>query len=284
MMVGSRMSIARWRRRAARLATLCLMSLIAFAVLYPLLLVVFTAFKTEAELVRNPLGLPHLWTGANLARAWYEAGMRDLILNSLLVSGGVVIGVVILSSMGAFALARMQFPGRALLPILLTVGLVLPFQTLMIPLFYTFKTLGLLNTRWAMILPQVGLGLPFGILLLRSFILDLPQDLFDAAEMDGCGLWSQYRYLILPLTKPGLIALAVFEFLWSWNEYLVPLVMVQDAALRTIPLGLGFFVGRFQAFYTGLAAAALIAFLPSFGFYLIFHRQVLRANLAGALK
>jgi raffinose/stachyose/melibiose transport system permease protein len=274
----------RWATRARNALVLALMIAIAVVILYPVLMVIFTAFKTDAELARNPLGVPHQWTWVNYVTAWRDAGMSKLFFNSVLISVGVVVGSVILSAMGAYALARLDFPGRRVLPILLTAGLVLPFETLMIPLFYTFKALHGLNTYWAMILPQVALALPFGILLIRGFIADLPQELFDAAELDGAGIWRQFIYVVVPLARPALIALAVFQFLWSWNQYLIGLVMVQDPHMRTIPLGLSFFVGRYSTFYTGLAAAAVIAMLPMFLMYVLFHRQIQQANLAGALK
>lgn len=274
----------RWRRLVAQLLVVATMSVIGLAILYPVLMVIFTAFKTDAELARNPLGIPHFWTFVNFESAWTDAGMSRLFLNSVMISVGVVIGSVILSAMGAYALARLEFPGKRVLPILLTVGLVLPFETLMIPLFYTFKAFHVLNTYWAMILPQVGLALPFGILLIRGFIADLPQELFDAAEIDGAGIWRQFLYVVAPLSRPAIIALSVFQFLWSWNQYLIGLVMVQDPSMRTIPLGLTFFVGRYATFYTGLAAAAVIAMLPMFAMYVVFHRQIQQANLAGVLK
>jgi raffinose/stachyose/melibiose transport system permease protein len=260
------------------------MVLIAAVVLYPLLILVFTAFKSQAELVTNPLGIPNAWTVVGFGSAWDDAGMGSLMVNSLIVSTSVVIGTLVLASLGGFAFARLRFRGKRVFPILLTIGLVLPFEVLMVPIFYTFREFGLLNTYVSMILPQIALGLPFGILLLRGFIADLPGELFDAAEIDGAGLWSQYSDIAIPLIRPALIALAVFQFLWSWNNYLVALVMVQSSDLRTIPLGLSFFIGRFGTNYTSLAAAAVIALLPSLTVYVVFHRRVLKVNLAGALK
>jgi raffinose/stachyose/melibiose transport system permease protein len=274
----------RWRKVLSQMFFLALMCAIGLVVVYPVLMVIFTAFKTDAELARNPLGVPRDWTSANFSNAWREAGMSKLFLNSVMISSGVVLGSVALSAMGAFALARLEFPGKRVLPVLLTVGLVLPFETLMIPLFYTFKAFHALNTYWAMILPQIGLALPFGILLVRGFIAGLPQELFDAAEIDGAGLWRQFLHVVVPMARPALVALAVFQFLWSWNQYLIALVMVQDPNMRTIPLGLTFFVGRYSTFYTGLAAAAVIAMLPMFAMYVVFHRQIQQANLAGVLK
>jgi raffinose/stachyose/melibiose transport system permease protein len=272
------------RRRIRSLLGMVGLGVLAIGVLYPVMILVFTAFKTGPDLIANPTGPPTTWTLANLAKAWDQAKMGQLMINSLIVSGGVVIGTVALSSIGGFAFGRLEFRGRRWLPILLTIGLVLPFEVLMVPIFYTFRSLGLLNTYLAMILPQVALGLPFGILLIRGFIVDLPSELFDAAEIDGAGLWHQYRYVAMPLATSALVALAVLELLWSWNQYLVALVMVQASDLRTIPLGLSLFIGRYQTDYVALAAAALIAMVPSLALYIAFHRHVLRANLSGALK
>ena len=272
------------RGRWGRLTRFASMAAIALAVLYPLVILLFTAFKTQGDLIVNPTGPPTEWTFANFAKAWTEAGMATLMVNSLIVSGGVVLGTVILSSLGGFALGRLRLRGTGVLPLLLTIGLVLPFEVLMIPLFYSFRAVGLLDSYLSMILPQVALGLPFGILLVRSFIAELPQAFFDAAEIDGAGPWDQYLHVAMPLARPALVALAVLELIWSWNQYLVALVMVQDPHLRTIPLGLSIFLGRHESNYTALAAAALIALVPSLILYIVFHREALRANLAGALK
>jgi len=276
--------IAPYRRRVRSFAGFVGLAIVALVILYPLLILLFTAFKSGPELVRNPTGIPQAWTLDGFQTAWEDARMGTLMVNSLIVSTAVVAGTVFLSSLGGFAFGRLRFRGKRWLPVLLTVGLVLPFEVLMVPIFYTFRGLGLLDSHLSMILPQIALALPFGILLLSGFIADLPQELFDASEIDGASLWSQYRDLAMPLARPALIALAVFQFLWSWNQYLIALVMVQSSDLRTMPLGLSFFVGRYQTNYTALAAAALIAFLPSLALYTVFHRHVLKANLSGALK
>ncbi len=213
-----------------------LMLFIALAFFYPFQLVISTAFKTEAERIRNPLGMPREWTAEFIVKAWTVTNMGNLMKNSLIVSTGTMVGAVFLSCLGGFALARLRFPGRNSLPYLLALGLVLPFEVLMVPTFYTYKFLGLLNSHWSMILPQIGLGMPFGILLIRGFISDLPEDYFEAMKLDGGSLVAQFFWLVLPLILPAIITLCVFQFLWSWNTYLVALVMVQDPALRTVPL------------------------------------------------
>jgi ABC-type glycerol-3-phosphate transport system permease component len=181
-------------------------------------------------------------------------------------------------------MVRLRFPGRNILPYLLALGLVLPFEAIMVPTFYTYRFLDWLDNYWSMILPMVGLGLPFGILLIRGFISDLPEEYFEAMKLDGGDLFAQFFRLVIPLARPAIITLSVFQFLWSWNTYLVSLVMVQNPALRTVPLGLGFFVGRYHTQYNLLASAALISAVPMILLYVVFSRQILQTNVTSGLK
>jgi raffinose/stachyose/melibiose transport system permease protein len=267
-----------------RLAVLAVMLGIAVFFFYPFQLVVSTAFKTEAERIRNPLGLPREWTAEFVIKAWNVTHMGSLMTNSLIVSAGTTVGAVFLSCLGGFAMARLRFPGRNALPYLLALGLVLPFEVLMVPTFYTYRFLGWLNGYWSMILPQIGLGLPFGILLIRGFVEDLPEDYFEAIELDGGDLLSQFFSLVIPLAYPAIVTLSVFQFLWSWNTYLVALVMVQNPALHTVPLGLGYFIGRYSTQYNLLSSAALIAAVPMIVLYLLFSRQILQTSVTSGLK
>lgn len=257
---------------------------IALIVFYPIALLLFTALKTPAELVRNTFGPPQAPSFANLIDVWESENLARFLVNSIIVSTGVVVGTVIFSALGGFGFARLQFSQKKLLLTLLLLGLVIPFETLVIPIFYMMRGLSLLSTYWAMIIPQVALGLPFGILLVRSFTVNLPQELFDAAELDGCNAWKRFRYVALPLMRPALVAVAIFQAIWSWNQYLLPLVVVQDSQMRTLPLMLGFFIGRYSTDFGRLCAAALVLFLPTLIFYVLFHRQVLNARLTGALN
>lgn len=257
---------------------------IALLVFYPIALLFFTALKTPAELVRNTFGPPHAPSFSNVFDVWESENLGRFLLNSLIVSAGVVIGTVILSAFGGFGFARLHFSQKKVFLTLLLLGLVIPFETLVIPIFYMMRGLSLLSTYWAMIIPQVALGLPFGILLVRSFTVNLPQELFDAAELDGCSAWKRFRHVALPLMRPALVAVAIFQAIWSWNQYLLPLVVIQDPQMRTLPLMLGFFIGRYSTDFGRLCAAALILFLPTLIFYVLFHRQILNARLTGALN
>lgn len=281
----SRPTTPRYTRRwvSAAFMTIILAG-IALIVFYPIALLIFTALKTPAELVRNTFGPPQVISFNNLIDVWVTEQLGGYLVNSLIVSSGVVIGSVILSALGGFGFARLHFSNKRLYLTLLLLGLVIPFETLIIPIFYMMRGLNLLSTYWAMIIPQVALGLPFGIMLVRSFTVSLPQELFDAAELDGCNAWNRFWHVALPLMRPALVAVGIFQAIWSWNQYLLPLVVVQDPNMRTLPLMLGFFIGRYSTDFGRLCAAALMLFLPTLIFYILFHRQILNARLTGALN
>lgn len=273
-----------WRLRSIHTGQLLLLIAIALAVVYPLLLVLFTALKTPSELVSNPFGIPETWAFTNLVDAWNKGDLGQAVKSSVIVSVGVVVGTVFLSLLGGVAYARLTFPFKRLSFVLLTLGLVVPHAVLIMPLFSVMRTLNLLDSYLSLILPQIALGLPFGILLLRGFISVLPKEIMDAAVVDGANLWQEFRFVTLPLVSPAAVALAIFQFIWSWNQYLLPLVMIQDPSKRTLPLSLANYISRFSSDFIGLAAASIIAFLPVFIAYIIFRRRIMDSTLAGALK
>jgi raffinose/stachyose/melibiose transport system permease protein len=273
-----------YRTLSIKLGTTALLILISGLVIYPILLLFFTATKSQAEMVRNPFGFPKEIYMDNFIEVWNTEGLPKFLVNSLVVSGGVVIGTVLLSAFGGFGLAQLHFPGKRWFRIILVMGLVIPVETLVIPIFYMLRSLGLLSTYFAMIFPQVALGLPFGILLVSSFTVGLPKELFEAAEIDGCDTWNQFWRIAFPLVRPALIGVAIFQFIWSWNQYLLPLVVVQNPSMRTIPVMLGYYIGKHGTDFGKLSAASVILFIPILLFYLIFNRSILGVRLTGALK
>ncbi len=263
--------------------TLLLVVISLFSI-YPILLLFFTSSKPQSELVRNPFGFPKTFFSQNYEEVWKSEGLPHYLLNSIIVSGCVVLGTVSLSAMAGFGLARLKFRGKNVILIALVMGLVVPAETLVIPLFYMMRSLHLLSTYAAMILPQIALGLPFSILLVHSFTVGLPQELFEAAEIDGCSIMDRFLRIALPLIRPALIGVAIFQFIWSWNQYLLPLVLVQKPEMRTVPVMLGYYIGKHGANFGNLTAAAVVLFLPILVFYLLFHRSILGVRLTGALK
>jgi raffinose/stachyose/melibiose transport system permease protein len=141
-----------------------------------------------------------------------------------------------------------------------------------------------LNTYWALVLPQVAKTLPFGILLLRSFMDDFPTEILDAAKIDGCSTWGLLYRVVVPISAPALTSLLVFTFMWTWNQFVLPVVLIQDDAMRTLPVGLNFFQGRFVTDTPLMMAGAIVSFLPIVLMYVFFQRQFIKGITAGAFK
>ncbi|MBI4787241.1 MAG: carbohydrate ABC transporter permease [Chloroflexi bacterium] len=250
----------------------------------PLLLVWMSAMKTRLEVETDPLGLPQHWSLDNLVTAWTVGRYGTYVWNSIIITVPIVVGVVVLSCLAGYGFARLKFAGQKPLYYYLLLGLMVTVQSIMIPLFYDVKNLGLLGTHWAMILPSIGLGVPFGTFLMYSFFRRLPQELSDAARVDGCNEFQVFRSVILPLTSPAVSSLVVFEFMRAWNSFLLPLLFLNAESLRPITMGLLFFQGEYTADFSLIAAGVTIASLPIIVVYLIMQRQFLRGLTAGALK
>jgi ABC-type glycerol-3-phosphate transport system permease component len=253
-------------------------------VLTPFLLAVSTSLKDTDQVIRDPLGFPSTWHWDNSTRAWNQGHFGLYFGNSILVAVPTVLAILVFSLLAAYAFALLHFRGKALLFTLFLAGLTIPLDILIIPLFYDMLSLGLMNTLWALILPQVAIGLPFGILLLRNFIEDVPNELIDAGRLDGCSSLRLLIHIVLPLTRPALGSLLVFNFMWTWNQFLLPVVLIQDDSARTLPVGLNFFTGRYITDVPLMTAGATITALPVVLVYVLFQRHVIKGITVGALR
>lgn len=252
--------------------------------LYPFIWIWASALKTSVEIARDPFALPTTLRLENLVQAWTVGHFSRYLGNTVLYAACIVSGVLFVSAMAGYALATLRFPGRDLLFTVFILGLMVPFQSVMIPLFFLLRDLGILGTYWAMILPGTALGLSFGIFLMRAFFRSLPLELAEAAKIDGCGEWGVYWRVMLPLAMPGLTTLAVFQFMWTWNAFLMPLLFVQKDELRPVALGMMFFVGRYTSDRGMIAAGVTLTMLPVIVMYLILQRQFIRGITAGAVR
>jgi ABC-type glycerol-3-phosphate transport system permease component len=271
-------------RRRGELLIGALLTLVSFTMLYPYLWLVLSSFKTGADIVATPVRLlPRVWTLGSYEMVWTETDLPRAYANSLIISVAVVASVLFTSSLGGYVFARLDFPGRNVLLAFILSTTMVPFVTLLIPLYIVMMRLQLLNTYAAVWLP--GAVSSFGIFLCRQFILTLPQDLDDAARIDGAGDFAIYRLIVLPLIRPVLSALAIFTFLGSFNAYLWPLVALNDNKLYTLPLIL---VQVSQTFggmnYQGVMAGSVLASLPSLLVYLLFQRNFVRGIALSGLK
>jgi ABC-type glycerol-3-phosphate transport system permease component len=252
--------------------------------LVPVIWIWSSAFKSSIEISRDPFGLPTELRWENIERAWTVGGFDRYILNTVIYCVAIGAGVVALSCFAGYALALLPLPARGVLLTVFLLGLMVPFQSVMIPIYYLLRDINLLETYWAFIIPGIALRIPFGIFLMRGFFKGLPADLGDAARMDGANEWQVFRNIMLPLSIPGLSTLVVFQFIDTWNQFLMPLIYVQRDELRPVALGTMFFFGRFTADRGMIAAGVTISMIPMVILYLLLQRKFIEGITAGAMK
>jgi raffinose/stachyose/melibiose transport system permease protein len=252
-------------------------------VIIPFLTIALAGFKTPEELVGGAFSLPEVWRWANYADAWEQAHFDWYFRNSVIVAVVTVIASTVLSVLAGYAFGLMRFRFSGALFILFLVGIMVPQEAYIIQLYYLMRGLDLVDTYWAMILPQIGMSVCFGVFWMRGFFASIPRDIIDAARVDGCNSWAVLWRVLLPNAGAAISTLVVLFFIWTWNDFLVPLVMISTDDLRTLPLGLAFFQGRWGSNVPLIAAAATIVALPTIIVYIIFQRQFVRGITSGTL-
>ncbi len=224
---------------------------------------------------------PH-WS--NFADAFRAADMGALLWSSLLIEIGVVPVALLISTLAGFSLGHLRPPGHRLVFLVFVLGLTLPFQAVIVPLYYQMRDLGLLNTRWAIILPLIGLYMPFAVMWMRAHFVNMPEELSEAARIDGAGTWTLFSRIHLPLSSPALSSLGILLFLWTWNQFLLAIVLVDDPAQRTMAGALGAFQGQWGTDVPLLCAGSLLILTPTLLVFVAFQRQFVSALMQGALK
>lgn len=272
--------------KAGRAALHLAMAAAGLAFVAPVAWMLVMSFMPEAEIFQP---IPHWWpkdpTWSNyleLLKRAEEAPVLRWFFNSALVALTGTFTYLLLSSMAAYAFARLDFPGRNVLFFVVLATLVIPGQVTIIPVFLILQKLGWFNTYYALIVP--GLSGVFGVFLLRQFFLTIPKELEEAAVIDGCTRAAIYRRIILPLGKPALATLGIFSFLGAWNDFMLPLIAVNENEMRTLPVGLMIFLGRYTMQYGLVMAAAAVATIPVVVMFLIFQRHIVRGVVLTGLK
>jgi raffinose/stachyose/melibiose transport system permease protein len=268
----------------ATLARYMVLLLFALLCLVPMFWVISSSLKVPREIAADPLGFPPTFRLSNYVEAWTAGRFGKYFLNSVIVSLPIVIGSLLLASLAGYGLARFKFRGANSVFYTFLVGLMVPFQSVMIPLFYILKEIGFLGTYLAMIVPSIALGLPFGIFFMRAFFAGLPNELADAAEIDGCNEWDVFWQIMVPLAGPAISTLAVLTFMGAWNAFLLPLIYMQKESLRPLVIGLMFFRDAYTQNVPLTMAGATIVMLPIMVVYLMFQRKFVQGLTAGALK
>lgn len=257
---------------------------LSLLMLFPLILVISTALKTDEDVRTNPFGLFTSVSSDNLVTAWTVGNFGDYVLNSFLLSVPSTVLVVVLSTLGGYAFARLPFPGRSIAFYLVVLGLLVPFFTYMIPLYFQLRGMGLLNSLVGANLVLASTGLSFGTFFIRAFFTDLPTEIEEAARIDGASEWQIFAKVMLPLVSSGAGALAVFTFLQNWNNFLVPLLYLPGGQYRPLTTGLYLFLGGRSVDIGPLAAGTLITILPVMVLFIVMQRQVTQGFLSGAVK
>ncbi len=263
---------------------------ISIVMFFPMVWMVISAFKpTSIEIIEHPWALPSQWTLGNFTEAWSRAGIGKTAMNSVIVTGGTLAATLGAASFAAYGLSRLVFPGRDRLYILLLLGLIMPIEAYLIPLYEQFRVVpylgGYLNdSRLALILIYSGLGMPLAIYVLRAFMVGLPTSLDESATIDGCGPLGVFFWIILPLSRPALATIGIFTALSAWNEFLVAVLFIREPEIQPLTLGLQSFFGERNTDYHLLIAALSMIVLPMFALYALFSRQIVSGLTAGAVK
>jgi ABC-type glycerol-3-phosphate transport system permease component len=274
----------RSRRTVAVTGKHALLIVLSVLMLFPLILTVSTAFKTDQDVKVNPFGLFSSFSFDNVVTAWTVGEFGQYVLNSFLLSVPSTLLVVVLSTMGGYAFARLPFRGRSIAFYLVVLGLLVPFFTYMIPLYFQLRSMGLLDSLVGVNLVLASTGLSFGTFFMRAFFSDLPTELDQAARIDGASEWQIFARVMLPLVSSGIGALAVFTFLQNWNNFLVPLLYIPSGRYRPLTTGLYLFLGGRSIDIGPLAAGTLITILPVVVLFVAMQKQVTQGFLSGAVK
>jgi raffinose/stachyose/melibiose transport system permease protein len=253
-------------------------------VLVPLLFVVFLSLKDIAGILGTPLKLPQQWHPENYSQAWQDGNLLTLLINTIVVTVVAVAGILFLSSLAAFAIARYRFRGNQLLYLYFVSGMALPIQLVALPIFVLVRNLGGLNSLWGLILVMAAGGMSFSVFLLVNFMRSIPWELQEAATVAGAGPLRIYWHVVLPLVRPALGIVAIFQFLAIWKEFFLPLLLVQDADKMTVAVGILNFVGQYTTQWNLLLAGIVIVSLPTIIGFLLVSRQFRRNMMAGAVK
>lgn len=267
-----------------RLLAYLILVVAIFLAVSPFLVTIFASFKESIELVRGPFSLPETWRWGNYETAWTEGDLDRYFVNSVIVAVAVVVPSVFLSAMSGYAFARFRFRGAGLIFGFLLLGLVVPLQAIVIPLFYLLREFGMLNSYWGLILPQIALSLSFGTLLMRQAFITVPREIVEASIVDGASSWTTLWSILFPLTRPIIGTLALMLFVWTWNEFLLPLVVSIEPRYQTLPVGLLNFQQQWTSDLPVIAAGSTIIFLPLTIMFLLFQQQLVRGITAGAVK
>jgi raffinose/stachyose/melibiose transport system permease protein len=256
----------------------------AALVIYPLILLLLNSFKDTPGLFRNPLGIPTTWTTANYANVMEGGRMARYVINSFGVSAGAVAMLLICAGMIAYAIVRLDDWRGVAVFALITVGMMIPTQANMIPLYMLLANLGLLNNPVVLALVYVAFLLPLSVFILTGFMRTISHEILEAAVLDGASEWNAFLRVYVPLSMPAFATVAILTFVRVWNDLLFPLLFIKSEAFRTLPLALLRFQGEYTLNYPVLFSGAIVSMLPLLVIYVFLQRYFVAGLTAGSVK
>ena len=258
--------------------------IVAAIVLLPLLTTAIGGFKALGDLRVNPFGLPSQWIWSNYLDILGSARYWQMLANSMIIAVLTVILTLAVAAMAAFTFAHVKFFGSGFLLNYFLIGLMFPVATAILPLFIRIRDLGLLDTYWGVVLPQVAFGLGMSIMLFRKFFQNVPHELFDAAQVDGCGYIGYFWHVTLPLSRPILATVGIVAFVNSWNNYIMPLILLNTDAKYPWPLGIMVYQGEYSTEWQLVLAFITLTILPTIIVFFAAQKHIVAGLTAGAVK
>ncbi len=276
----------RQRRRRASIAWLVHIPLLALVVvtLAPLFVLFVNSVKTDLDIKADPLGLPASIHLDNFVNAWNTAGYTEAFRNSLIVTGATVAIVCLTGGMCAHAMANLKLPGQNFVLVYMLLALTVPPLLYLVPLFVLWTKLHLINTLPGLILIYSALYLPFGIFLLRAYMINLPHEIEDAARIDGCSEWQTFQRVVLPLSWPAFASVGLIVGVWSWNEFIFAITFLPSQDMQTVAVRYANFTGQWVSNYAYISSAGVIMILPAVILFLLLQRRFVEGMTAGGLK
>jgi raffinose/stachyose/melibiose transport system permease protein len=273
------MRVARGELYAGRAFLLLLMAI----VILPFISIFTTALHPSGS-VPTGLSWPTEPQWGNFVEAFRVANMRVLLFSSLFIVVAVVPVSLVISTMAGFGIGLLRIPGSGWLLLLFVFGLTLPFEGIVTPLYFLARQMGILNTRLAIVLPLIGLFMPFAVFWMRAHFVNMPSEISEAARVDGASTWDLFWRVHVPLARAPMASLGILMAVWAWNQFLLALVLVEDPTQRTMAGALGAFQGHYATDIPLLCAGTVLILLPTLLVFIVFQRQVIAALLQGSVK
>ncbi len=262
-----------------------LLIIIALTQIFPLYWLITFSLKTNNEIFGdNVLGLPETWRWVNYTTALNDGGILRYFMNSVIYSGLTVVSVGILSAMAAYAIARMHWKHKTLVFSIFTLGIMIPIQATLLPLFQMMDWMGLKGGYLGLLIPYIAFGIPMSIMILTGFYKAIPREMEEAAYIDGCGIFRSFITIILPIMRPAIATASIFTFLGTWNELIFANTLIDSSTYRTLPVGIMSFAGQYTTDWGLIGAGMVIATLPTILIYFLLSNQVQQSLMAGAVK